>query len=79
MNNDILTVKNLDYYYIDGGNKRDILKDVNMSFKEGVFYTILGESGSGKTTFLSLIAGLDTPKGGDIFYKGKNINDIGLK
>lgn len=78
MNNDILTVKNLDYYYIDGGNKRDILKDVNMSFKEGVFYTILGESGSGKTTFLSLIAGLDTPKGGDIFYKGKNINDIGL-
>lgn len=78
MNNDILTVKNLDYYYIDGGNKRDILKDVNMSFKEGVFYTILGESGSGKTTFLSLIAGLDTPKGGDIFYKGKNIKDIGL-
>lgn len=77
-NKDILSVSNLDYYYIDGGNKRDILIDVNISFKEGLFYTILGESGSGKTTFLSLIAGLDTPKGGDIYYKGKNIKDIGL-
>ena len=75
---DILTVKDLDYYYVDGDHKRIIFDKANISFKEGMFYTILGESGSGKTTFLSLIAGLDKPKGGYIYYEDKDINLIGL-
>ena len=75
---DILTVKDLDYYYVDGDHKRIIFDKANISFKEGMFYTILGESGSGKTTFLSLIAGLDKPKGGHIYYEDKDINLIGL-
>lgn len=78
MNNELLRVSNLDYYYIDGDNKRIILEDVNISFESNTFYSIIGESGSGKTTFLSLIAGLDKPKGGEIYFKGKNIKDIGL-
>lgn len=44
---------------------------------EGKLYGILGSSGSGKTTFLSLIAGLDTPKSGDIYYEGKSLKKIG--
>lgn len=76
--NDILTVKDLDYYYIDGDHKRIIFDKTNIAFKQGLFYAILGESGSGKTTFLSLIAGLDKPKDGNIFYMEKDINKIGL-
>lgn len=75
---DILTIKDLDYFYIDGDHKRIIFDKANISFKQGLFYTILGESGSGKTTFLSLIAGLDKPKGGTIYYENKDINSIGL-
>lgn len=74
----LLSVEHLDYYYEDGDQRRIIFDDANISFNEGTFYTILGSSGSGKTTFLSLIAGLDECKKGNIYYQGKDINDIGL-
>lgn len=74
----LLSVEHLDYYYEDGDQRRIIFDDANISFNEGTFYTILGSSGSGKTTFLSLIAGLDECKKGNIYYQGKNIKDIGL-
>lgn len=74
----ILKLENISYGYIDGGFRRDILKDLSYEFEEGKFYTILGPSGSGKTTLLSIIAGLDKQDSGKIFYKGKNLDDIGL-
>lgn len=75
----ILEVKDLLYYYQDGSKKRIILEGVNASFERGKFYTILGESGSGKTTFLSLISALDAPKEGVILYEGKDIREIGYE
>lgn len=73
----LLQVKQLNYYYQDGENRRYILKNVNASFEQGKFYTILGQSGSGKTTFLSLISALDQPKEGSVLLDGKNIQSIG--
>lgn len=78
MSAEILRVENLSYAYLDGASENIILKDVDFSFKAGFFYAIVGESGSGKTTFLSLIAGLDSPQQGHIYFKGKDIKDIGL-
>ena len=75
---DILRLENINYSYIDGGYERVILNDLSYGFEEGKFYTILGPSGSGKTTLLSLVAGLDTPKSGEIYFDGKNIKEIGL-
>ena len=75
----ILEVKDLLYYYQDGSKKRIILEGVNASFERGKFYTILGESGSGKTTFLSLISALDAPKEGVILYEGKDVREIGYE
>ena len=69
----LLEVKNVSYYYQDGDNKREILKDTSAAFERGNFYTIVGESGSGKTTFLSLIGALDRPKSGEILLNGHNI------
>ena len=50
-----------------------VLKNVSASFEEGTFYAVVGASGSGKTTFLSLLAGLDDPVSGQILYNGENI------
>ncbi len=75
----ILKARNLDYYYQDGDKLRYILKDTNVDFDTGKFYTIVGQSGSGKTTLLSLLGGLDTPKKGTIYYKNKNIKQIGFE
>ncbi|MBB6637277.1 ABC transporter ATP-binding protein [Cohnella thailandensis] len=53
-----------------------ILKDVSFEIEHGKFYTLLGPSGCGKTTILRLIAGFLTPSAGDIYLKGKRINDV---
>ncbi len=72
-----LQTKNLGYWYTN--NPDDYLfKDVNLTFEKGKVYAILGQSGSGKTTFLSLLAGLDSPKAGEIYLDDKDINKSGL-
>ncbi len=75
----ILTAQNLSYFYQDGDTRRFILRDASYNFERGKFYTILGESGSGKTTFLAMISALDTPKTGSVLYEGVNINRIGFE
>ncbi len=71
-----LTTKELGYWYENNG---PLFEGVNLTFEKGQMYGILGTSGSGKTTFLSLIAGLDTPKSGAIFYEDKPLKKIGLR
>jgi putative ABC transport system ATP-binding protein len=73
----ILTAEKLSYYYQDGDTQRYILRDASYEFEKGKFYTILGESGSGKTTFLSLVMALDEPKSGVVYYEGTDIRKIG--
>lgn len=72
-----LRTHNIGYWYTN--NPDDYLfKDVNLTFEKGKVYSILGQSGSGKTTFLSLLAGLDSPKAGEIYLEDNNINKSGL-
>ena len=71
----MLEVKNVSYSYEDGASRRLILKDIDVSFKSGTFYTITGENGSGKTTLLSLLGALDRPQTGDILFNGQSIYD----
>jgi len=74
----ILKLENIGYYYEDGGMKRQILDNLNYEFESDKFYTILGPSGSGKTTLLSIIAGLENSLEGEVYFKDKNIKEIGL-
>jgi putative ABC transport system ATP-binding protein len=78
MSETILEVKNLSYAYQDGDHRRVIFDQTSVSFEEGHFYSITGESGSGKTTFLYCIGGLDDSYEGEIFFKGKELKKIGL-
>lgn len=72
----ILETKNLCFSYKDGDKKRVILDHVSVSFEKGTFYTILGTSGSGKTTFLSLISTLEKNQQGEIYFVGKNLKEM---
>ncbi|EHJ57502.1 hypothetical protein HMPREF9318_01729 [Streptococcus urinalis FB127-CNA-2] len=72
-----LQTKELGYWYT---NPDDYLfKDISINFEKGNVYAILGQSGSGKTTFLSLLAGLDTPKEGSILLNQKVIEKDKLR
>ena len=73
----VLEVKNVSYAYKSQKGK-EILKNVSMQFEEKKFYTIVGASGAGKTTFLSLLAGLDMPVKGTVLYDGEDIQAKGL-
>lgn len=72
----VLQTKELKYYYY---SDHIIFEDLDLSFERGKVYVILGASGSGKATLLSLLGGLDAPKGGEILFEGKNIAEMGLE
>ena len=69
-----LALQNVSYKY-EGTNKV-IFKDVNLQFDPGKVYTIVGKSGAGKTTMLSLLSGLDTATGGRVDFNGENLAEI---
>lgn len=73
-----LKVEGINYGYVDGGFRREILKDLSYEFEAGKFYTILGPSGSGKTTLLSILAGLDKQESGTIYYEDEELSKMGL-
>ena len=72
----VLSANNVSYSYVSRYQKVDALKNVTCSFGKGKFYAIMGRSGSGKSTFLSLLAGLDTPASGEILFEGKSLAKI---
>lgn len=73
---EILKTVNLTKIYGYGENKVLALNKANLEVKQGEFIAILGTSGSGKSTFLNLVGGLDIPTKGEIFVKGKDISKL---
>ena len=69
----IIDIKNLSKSYSQGGKKIQILKGLNLSVEKQQSIAVVGKSGSGKSTFLSLAAGLDRPDSGAITLHGKDI------
>lgn len=74
MKKPIIEFKNVSKVFEDSNTK--VLKDINFELEEGKFYTLLGASGSGKSTILNIIAGLLDATTGDIMLDGVRINDI---
>lgn len=72
-----LELKNVSKSYGTGADKVEVLKDINLTIEEGEFIAIVGFTGSGKTTLISLIAGLIEPDEGEILLQGKPINGPG--
>lgn len=70
----VLEAINLSKSYDEGGgNRLEVLKDINITIRAGEKVAIVGASGSGKSTLLHLLGGLDTPTSGEVFIDEKNL------
>ncbi len=69
-------LKNIKKTYHVGDIETKALDDISVAFREKEFVAILGTSGSGKTTCLNIIGGLDQYDSGDLVIKGKSTKDF---
>ena len=67
----LLKLENVSYVYKNRYQSVKAVNDVTFEFEEGRVYAIVGKSGSGKTTTLSMLAGLDLPTSGKVMFDGK--------
>ena len=75
-NSAMLQLKDIVKKYNTGGTEVEVLKKVNISFRESEFVSILGASGSGKTTLLNIIGGLDKYSSGDMLLMGRSTKEF---
>ena len=75
----VLEFINVTKSYQDGNKEIEALKETNFKIEEGRFIAIIGLSGSGKSTFLTLAGGLQTPSKGQIIINGKEYTNLSEK
>jgi putative ABC transport system ATP-binding protein len=69
----MICLKKIFKWYNNGANRTFVLKDINLDVKEGEFISIMGPSGSGKSSLLNVIGMLDEPNEGSYEFFGKNM------
>ena len=74
----ILEVQGLRKVYTTrfGGNKVEALKNVNFAVEAGEYIAIMGESGTGKSTLLNILAALDKPTAGRVLLDGQDLSQV---
>ena len=75
MNNVIEAVK-VNRSFVNGKETAHVLKDIDLTVKEGEFISIMGPSGSGKSTLLYLLGGLDMPTQGSVSINGTDLSKL---
>ena len=75
----VIESKNIKKSYGKNETKFDALKGVDLKVEKGESVAIIGKSGSGKSTFMHILALLDQPTSGDIYLNGKNVTSIRKK
>ena len=72
-----IVFEDVDYSYVDANETFQALEDINLDIRDGEFLCLVGHSGCGKSTMLSLIAGLEKPTKGQILIDGQRITGPG--
>ncbi len=75
----MIQIKDLHKSYHMGSNSLHVLKGINFSVKEGDLVSIMGSSGSGKSTFLNILGMLDEADSGSYVLDGKPIKNLNEK
>ncbi|GAB4581561.1 MAG: ABC transporter ATP-binding protein [Anaerolineales bacterium] len=73
---DFIHFENLSKSYEEGPRQRVVLENASATFAQGEFSAILGKSGTGKSTLLNLISGIDYPDTGAIWINGQNLTEM---
>ena len=74
----LLKIDNVSYRYHDAAKEEYAIKNISYEFEKGKIYAIKGRSGTGKTTLLSLISGLERCTEGKIIFDNKDLKKINL-
>ncbi len=74
----MIRLENVSKYYHQNGGVTRALDRINVSFRRGEFVVITGESGSGKSTFLNVVSGLDRYESGEMYIDGKETSYYGV-
>ena len=72
----MLQIKSLEKSYLQGDEKIEIFEDLNFGLEEGEQVAIMGKSGSGKSTFLSLVSGIIKADSGSISLNSTSYDDL---
>jgi putative ABC transport system ATP-binding protein len=72
----MIELKRIFKWYNIGGNRTFVLKDINLTIKEGEFISIMGPSGSGKSTLLNVIGMLDGFNEGEYNFMGQPVHQL---
>ena len=72
----LVDVRNVYKIYNPGENQVNALDGVSLTIDEGEFVAIIGQSGSGKSTFMNMLGLLDTPTEGEYYINGKLVDDL---
>lgn len=70
----LLSARGLKKTYVLGKRTLEVLRGVDVEIARGDFVALRGASGTGKSTLLHLLGGLDTPNDGEIFFAGQNVS-----
>ncbi len=72
----MIAVSNITKFYGNGGSRNQVLKGISLQIADGDFTVILGTSGSGKSTFLNVMSGLERPDSGSVAYGASDITKL---
>ena len=74
MNNEIIKLSKISKSFLGANKKIEVLKNINITINKGELISLTGPSGSGKSTLLHIIALLDQPSEGEVFYDKENLS-----
>lgn len=72
----VVRLENITKSFTEGENSRKVIDNLSFDIKKGEILVLYGRSGSGKSSLLNLIAGLDNPDSGKIFINGTDITGL---
>ena len=74
MNNEIIKLSKISKKFVGSNKDINVLRNVNLKINKGELVSLTGPSGSGKSTLLHIIALLDRPTSGEVFFKKKSFS-----
>lgn len=79
MTQSLLRTEKLTKVYRSGDEEIVVLDELDLEVSEGELVALVGESGTGKTTLLHLLAALDTPTRGEVYFSGQRLSEFCLE